>query len=142
MSGFEVAGVVLGAFPIAVWALEQYREVARRVGFWYEIRLEYQKSSNELKYHHLSFVRNLKQLLLPVVSDDAQLQRLMAEPGGEAWKDPAIIKLLEGRLQDSYALYLEIIGEMRVVMDDLNKELAVDVEGIQKASGQPLVSSS
>ncbi|RYP03945.1 hypothetical protein DL764_004779 [Monosporascus ibericus] len=133
MSGFEIAGVVLGAFPIAILGLEKYREVAKRFGFWHQIRLEYQKTSNELKFHKLSFVRNLKQLLLPLVVDDADVQKLISDPGGKAWKDDAVAKALEGRLQESHGLYLEIMGEMERVMGELNKELAVDVEGVQKA---------
>ncbi|KAK3367735.1 hypothetical protein B0H63DRAFT_489708 [Podospora didyma] len=131
MSGIEVAGIVLGAFPVAIWALEQYRDVARVMGFWYEIRLEYQRSSNELKFHRLSFLRNLKQLLLPLMPDDAQLQRLISNPGGDAWKEPKIQNALEARLQDSYSLYLEILGEMQRVMQDLNHELAMDSEAVQ-----------
>ncbi|KAK0644433.1 hypothetical protein B0T16DRAFT_332564 [Cercophora newfieldiana] len=131
MSGIEVAGLVLGAFPVAIWALERYRDVARVMGFWYEIRLEYQRSSNELKFHRLSFVRNLKQLLLPIVSDDSQLKRLIDDPGGDAWKDPAIQTALQTRLQDSYGLYLDILHEMERVMHDLNKELATDSDKVQ-----------
>jgi hypothetical protein len=73
MSGIEVAGLVLGAFPIAIWGLEHYCDVARRMGFWYEIRSNYQRTSNELKFHYLSFERNLEQLLYPLVADEGQL---------------------------------------------------------------------
>jgi len=131
MSGIEVAGLVLGAFPVAIWALEQYRDAARVMGFWYEIRLEYQRSSSELKFHQLTFIRNLKRLLLPLVPDDAQLQLLISEPGGFAWKDPGIRKALEARLNDSYEMYLEILGEMQRIMRELNQELAVDSEPVQ-----------
>ncbi|KAK0616330.1 hypothetical protein B0T14DRAFT_245057 [Immersiella caudata] len=131
MSGIEVAGIVLGTFPVAIWALERYREAARVMGFWYEIRLEYQRSSNELKFHRLSFIRNLKQLLLPIVPDDTQLHRLIGDPGGEAWQDPAIQRALEARLQDSYDIYLEILSEMQRVMSDLNQELAIDNDAAQ-----------
>ncbi|KAI8635552.1 hypothetical protein F5Y19DRAFT_408285 [Xylariaceae sp. FL1651] len=131
MSGIEVAGLVLGAFPVAIWALEQYRDVARRMGFWYEIRSEYQRSNNELKFHRLSFERNLEQLLFPIVSDESQLQDLIAEPGGPGWHNPAIQQALEKRLQKSYQLYLEILDEMRQAMQELNKELSVDNTQLQ-----------
>ena len=41
MSGFEVAGVVLGAFPVAIAAIDGYRRVALKVQAWKEIRLTY-----------------------------------------------------------------------------------------------------
>lgn len=142
MSGIEVAGLVLGAFPLAILALEQYRDVARRMGFWYEIRLEYQRSSSELKFHRLSFLRNLKQLLMPLVADDAQLQRLIADPGGAAWKDSAIDQALKTRLQDSYGLYLEILDEMQRAMRELKDDLAVDNSGVQVKMTEQKVGSS
>ncbi|KAI8956284.1 hypothetical protein F4801DRAFT_573809 [Xylaria longipes] len=131
MSGIKVASLVLGAFPIAIWGLERYRGVARRMGFWYEIRSEYQRCSNELKFHRLGFERNLEQLLFPLVADEGQLQDLIAKPGGPGWNDPAIQRALEKRLQNSYHLYLEILWEMQQTMQKLSKELSVDNIDIQ-----------
>lgn len=131
MSGFEIAGVVLGAFPIAIIALEKYREVAKLWGFWWEIRSEYQKCSSEVKFHRLGFTRNLKQLLLPMVSDKAQILRLLAEPGGKEWKEQSIAQQLEDRLQDSYELYFEIIQQLQRAMEELQEVLAVDKTNVQ-----------
>jgi hypothetical protein len=131
MSGFEIAGVVLGAFPIAIVALEKYREVAKLWGFWWEIRSEYQKCSSEVKFHRLGFTRNLKQLLLPMVSDKAQVLRLLADPGGKDWREPNIAQQLEDRLQDSYELYFEIIQQLQRAMEELHEVLAVDKTDVQ-----------
>jgi hypothetical protein len=139
MSGFEIAGIVLGAFPLALEALENYRNVARTFGFWWEIRYEYQKCSSELKYHRLAFGRNLKLLLLPLVEDDGQIRQLLADPGGEGWKEPHVAKHLEGRLHDSYEIYLEIVSEMQRTMEKLNDELSVDKKGFQEKVTQSKV---
>ncbi|KAK6851946.1 hypothetical protein PG995_012071 [Apiospora arundinis] len=135
MSGIELAGLVLGAFPIALWGLEQYRDVAKQMGFWFQIRSEYQRSAEELAYHRLSFESNLKLLLLPVVDDDDLLEDMMSEPGGPAWKNAAIQKALEKRLQKSYTLYLAILADMERVMKDLSKELATENEHVQAKVG-------
>jgi hypothetical protein len=132
MSGFEVAGVVLGAFPIAILALEKYQEVATRLGLFYKIRLEYKKCRDEVEFHHLTFKRHLKQLLLPLVADDDRIGDLLANPGGESWKEPSIAALLEKRLQESYNLYLEYIKGMGRVMEDINRELAIESDTIQE----------
>ncbi|KAF2730966.1 hypothetical protein EJ04DRAFT_443922 [Polyplosphaeria fusca] len=131
MSGFEIAGVVLGAFPIAIEALDKYRELARMWGFWWEIRSAYQTCSLEVKFHRLSFRRNLQQLLLPMVADQEQIKRLLADPGGEEWHRDTVEQQLIDRLQDSYELYLEIIKQLQRTMQDLNTELAVDKAGVQ-----------
>ncbi|KAK8109060.1 hypothetical protein PG984_014861 [Apiospora sp. TS-2023a] len=134
MSGIEVAGVVLGAFPLAIWALERYQGVAKQMGFWYEIRSEYQRNSNALKFHRLLFERNLEQLLLPLVGNDDRLQDMISKPGGPVWKDAEIQKALETRLQKSYALYIAILGDMDRAMKELNQELAVEDTYVQSRS--------
>jgi len=135
MSGIELAGLVLGAFPIALWGLEQYRDVSKQMGFWFQIRSEYQRSTEELAYHRLSFEANLKLLLLPIVDDDVQLEDMLNEPGGQAWKNAAIQKALEKRLQKSYDLYLTTLRDMERVMKELSKELAIENEHVQSRVG-------
>lgn len=131
MSGIEVAGLVLGAFPIATALLEKYRDVAGHVNSWYKIRSEYQRSNYDLEFHRLSFEENLKQLLFPLVGDDGQLQDLIEKPGGPVWNDPALQRALENRLQKSYRVYMEILDEMQQTMQELNKELSVDNAQLQ-----------
>lgn len=131
MSGFEVAGIVLGAIPIAIEALDRYREVGKRLGFWYKIRFEYQKCSDHLTFFRVAYRRHLKFLLLPLVVDDDKVEELLANPGGEGWKDPAVADLLEIRLAESYELYLRHMTAIAEVMEKLNHELAVDQDSVQ-----------
>ncbi|PSN68573.1 hypothetical protein BS50DRAFT_571825 [Corynespora cassiicola Philippines] len=132
MSGFEIAGIVLGAFPIAIEALNKYREVARIAGFWWEIRLEFEKCRSEIRYHLLNFKRNLKQVLLPMVADESQIHQLISEPGGDLWREPSVEQQLKARLQDSYDLYLEAIQQLQSTLECINDELAFDEADIQK----------
>ncbi|KAK8076172.1 hypothetical protein PG994_003444, partial [Apiospora phragmitis] len=124
-----------GAFPVALWGLEQYRDVAKRMGFWFQIRSDYQQSIQDLTYHRLSFEGNLKLLLLPLVDDDAKLEHMMVEPGGSTWKNVAIQEALEKRLQKSYASYLAILADMERVLEELNKELAIENDHVQSRVG-------
>jgi len=140
MSGFEIAGVVLGAFPIAISALDKYREVATRFGLFFRIQLEYKKWRDDLELHQLLFTRHLKLLLLPLVADDDKIKVLLAAPGGDSWRDPSVSSLLEQRLRDSYGLYFEYIKGIKRVMDEINRELAIDSSSVQerlKASAKP-----
>jgi len=132
MSGFEVAGVVLGAFPIAITALDKYREVATRLGLFFKIQLEYKKWRDDLEFHQLLFTRHLTQLLLPLVADDDKIKVLLAAPGSDSWRDPWIAGLLRKRLRKSYELYFEYIKGIKRVMDEINRELAVDSSSVQE----------
>ncbi|KAJ4855290.1 uncharacterized protein T069G_10848 [Trichoderma breve] len=95
------------------------------------MKLEYRKCSNELKLQQLTFVRHLKQLLLPLVVDNEKVQELIDKPAGEAWRDASMVELLEKRLGDSYELYQECISGMNHVMDKLYHELALNDEFVQ-----------
>lgn len=138
MSGFEVAGIVLGAFPLAITALDKYREVATRLGLFYKIRLEYKKCRDALEFHQLTFTRHLRQLLLPLVVDDDRIAVLLADPGGDSWRDQAVAGLLRKRLQDSFALYVGYIEGMESVMKRVNRELAADSDAVQERVNAPV----
>jgi hypothetical protein len=132
MSGFEVAGVVLGAFPIAITMLEKYREVSTRIGLFYKIRLEYKKWRDDLEFHQLLFTRQLRQLLLPLVVEGDRIDALLAAPGSDDWRDLRIAVLLMERLGASYRLYCEFINGMNSVVKEINTELSIDGVAIQK----------
>ncbi|KAF5005212.1 hypothetical protein FDECE_8333 [Fusarium decemcellulare] len=131
MSGFEVAGIVLGAFPLAIAALEKYQEVAERLNLFYAIRSEYKRCHDELGFHQLMFKTNLKRLVLPLAVDDDKIEKLLADPGGAGWKETSIDDHLKKRMKDSYVLYFQYVKEMGAIMDNLKQELALDCQNVQ-----------
>jgi len=137
MSGVEVAGFVLAAFPLAISALEHYRQTAETLGVFWKIRREYKTWTHSLDICRLAFEQNLEEFLLPLITDEDELQRLIAEPDGVEWKNPELEKRLRQRLPRSYNLYLESIDRIKDVMNDLKHEL-----GIDKASFQTKVSEN
>ncbi|KLU85048.1 hypothetical protein MAPG_04080 [Magnaporthiopsis poae ATCC 64411] len=142
MSGFEIAGVVLGAFPIAVSALDGYRRVARKAKLYVTIRAEHTKCEKELKFHELALKRHLRQLLLPIVSDNDRVSLLLAHPAGEGWKDARISRCLEERLGDSYETYLGYVVCMGETLEKLKTALAFDCDAVQEKLDTPAVSAS
>jgi len=131
MSGVEVAGFLLAAFPLAISALEHYRETAETLGVFWKIRREYKTWTHNLNICKLAFEQNLEEFLLPLIADEDELQRLIAEPDGAEWKNPELEKRLRKRLPKSYDLYLESIDRIKDVMNDLNHELGIDNASFQ-----------
>lgn len=131
MPGFEVVGIVLGAFPLALHLLDDYREMAKRAGLWYRIRLEYTKCRNDVQFQRVAFSSHLRQLVLPLLVDDIKAGQLLSDPGGTSWQEPSIDSLLRDRLGQTYDLYLSYITGMEEVMTELNKELSTDSTPIQ-----------
>ena len=135
MTGFEIASAIPGALPVLTSTLKHCRDVTKVIGFWWEIHLEYQKCSNDMKYHHLRYKRNLKQLLLPSVAKDDKIARLIAEPSNDEWKDPDTAQQLEIRRQNSHELYLEIMQQMDGAIAKLYNLLVQFLEEAQGIQG-------
>lgn len=143
MSGLEVAGLALGAFPIAIEILGKYREVARRLGFWYKIAAEHKKCDSQLKFHKLLYVSNLKKLLLPLAGlDDTHIDEMLQNPGGKCWSEARTAEYLEKRLGDSHEIYLQCMAEFKEWLQAMNHHLAFDVASKQSSrESTPSVSS-
>ena len=125
MSGDEVAGLLLGSFPLLISALEHYRETAEVLEDWWQIKAEYKKCKNEIKVQELAFENNLEHFLLPLVVSDDEIQSLLGEPGGRQWKDPTLEDKLKSRLPKSYDVFLDTIYDIQATMDRLRDELGV-----------------
>lgn len=124
MSGLEVAGLVLGAIPIALEVLDRYKEVSRQLGFWRKISEKHKDCDATLKFHRLVYIENLRRLLLPMVLDDAQIDELISDPEAEAWRDAETAELLRKRLGDSYEIYIHCIRGFKATADAMNRELS------------------
>jgi hypothetical protein len=123
MSGIEIAGLVLGAFPVLLYSLESYRKSAEGLTEWWRIQRTVKKCRQDLQYHRILFEGNLERFLLPLVVNDDELQTLMADPAGEGWEDPELEVRLKQRLPKSYDLFIDIMEGIQELVESLKKEL-------------------
>ncbi|KAK3338726.1 LOW QUALITY PROTEIN: hypothetical protein B0H65DRAFT_511117 [Neurospora tetraspora] len=141
MSGLEIAGLVLGALPLAIEVLDRYGEVARRIDVFFKIRTEYQEWRRQLKYNNLLYERNLKELLLPLMIDDEtekdKIPELIKDPFGSWWTEPKTARLLQERLDDGYEVYMDCIQVIKQVMEDIVHELALGHSSVQSKITTP-----
>jgi hypothetical protein len=137
MSGLEVAGILLGVFPLIISSLEHWRDAAKVGGFFWRVRKEYTKCRSDVQFHEIWYKRNLEELLLPIMSDRDEVALLVSDPGGKDWNSKPLQERLENRLQESYGLYIEIIHEMNETAKDLKDELSLDKATIQSKLSLP-----
>ncbi|KAI1204104.1 uncharacterized protein F4807DRAFT_448951 [Annulohypoxylon truncatum] len=124
MSGLEIVGAVLGAFPIAIEALKAVQEVTRCLRIFHEIRPEYTKCKHKLKFYQASFKSHLRQLLRPLVEKDDVMNDLLSNPGGSGWQEKETTDLLQQRLgEEMQQLLIDCIEGINDVLGKLNREL-------------------
>lgn len=131
MSGIEVAGLIFGAFPLIISAMEHGRTVVKVGRLHRRMREEYNNCRSDVKYYQMWYDRNLRTLLQSIVHEQDEVDRLLADPGGASWKEGELQKLLEDRLQDSYSVYVNIMQRLNETMVGLREELCVDSASIQ-----------
>ncbi|CCC13790.1 hypothetical protein SMACR_07299 [Sordaria macrospora] len=141
MSGLEIAGLVLGALPLAIEVLDRYSEVADRIDVFFKIKAEYDEWHRRLEFNYLLFKRNVEELLLPLMVDDItqkdNIPKLMKDPFGSWWTEPEMAHLLQKRLRDGYKVYMGCIQDIEQVMEDIVRELALGHAAVQSKIASP-----
>lgn len=137
MSGIEIAGVLLGAFPLIISGLEHWRDVAKVRGFWRHVRKEHTACVREIQFHAILYKRNLKNLLLPTVGEPSEIDNLLNDPGGPGWQSKPLQERFAGRLLESCDLYMNLVSEMNEVAQELRKELCLDSTAVQNKLALP-----
>jgi hypothetical protein len=67
----------------------------------------------------------MRQLLEPITTE-FELAEMLAGPGGQLWKDEAMVSKLEGKLQESYSAYQSTIADIERIMKKIASKLDLD----------------
>lgn len=131
MSGLEITGVVLAAFPLAISAVEHYHDGLVPLRDYYRYNSILKSFRTHLRVQQDLFEGTMKRLLLEELSTP-QAQALFPGAGQHADREqlntPEIDKKLRNRLGDKYENFMAVVCEMKMVMGRLGKNLDIDIE--------------
>lgn len=142
MSGLELAGVALGAFPVAILMMELFEKAAAATKKYkdYETGLDWVQL--QIETEQVVFDNILRHLLADVVGP-AEVAAMMNDPKGRAWNNTENESKLQARLGTSYALFQRHVVGMWASLDGVGKKLPLDANGkVRILSGPPKVSAS
>ncbi|KAK3948958.1 hypothetical protein QBC32DRAFT_45482 [Pseudoneurospora amorphoporcata] len=130
MSGFEVAGLVLGVLPLAVQALKTYREIMADVK---GVPSDLANLIEDLETEMLR-LRTSCELLLEQIVPFVDIADYLDDPMSPKWEKSAVNNKLRIRLSDSYPKFEEKVRDIRAVGLELEKKLRLRekmLEGIE-----------
>ena len=133
MSGIEVAGLILGAFPLLLSALEKNREAYQVFGDWWKTRKTYRNCSKWVQAEQELFELHLRNFLAPVLADSAILDELLADPYGEQWRSESLADRLKDFLPTNFSSCISVMQDFHENMIALGRELGVDKQAFQRA---------
>jgi hypothetical protein len=139
MSGFEVAGVVLGSIPLIIVALEHYSQGVRdpvldSMRLLTTLQLStirsMQKYEEVFEHLHASFVtiaciyRNTcEELLSPLALSDAQLYQLLEDHEASSWDSPKLNEALRNRLGSNYLPFKSLVKQLNKKLNLFGRKL-------------------
>ncbi|KAK5999132.1 hypothetical protein PT974_01521 [Cladobotryum mycophilum] len=126
MSGIEVAGLVLGAFPILLNCLEYYKKGFEPLEEWWNFRTKFISFIDDIRHQQMKYQDTLTRLLDPIVTDNKTLTELIDDPRNPRWKDGSLTGPLEQRLSSEQDRFFRIIDRMNEIMQSFNKLLQIE----------------
>ena len=132
MSGFEVAGIALGAFTVALSTLNGYRKLAEKARIWSDVKLQYTIWRTELELRQIALDLHLRELLLPAPLDDEKIGQMVGNPSGESWRDDNVSSYLAKRLGSSGQLYYFYLGSIARTLDEAKTMLLLNCQFLQQ----------
>ena len=115
MSGFEVAGFVLGVFPMLITALDRYQTGFGVLQFSRQNNREIDVLRSKVNVEHARLSRLLEMLFEPM---GVEIGNVVEWDITEMMASKVDI-MLEERLLDSYPVFVELMSSIRTCMNDL-----------------------
>ena len=125
MSGFEVAGVVLGSFPILLNCLDYYRQGFEPLEEWWNFRTHFIAFVDDIRHQMMKYNGSMIRLLDPIIVDNDSLTALAHDPTDSRWIDGSLDALLLERLAGEHQRFLRVVQRLEQLLNDLKKLLRI-----------------
>lgn len=126
MSGIEIAGLVLGSFPILLNCLEYYHKGFEPLENYWNFRAYFIAFIDDIRHQMMKYNDNMTRLLDPIIADNESLNALVRNAKDPRWKDGSLDVPLEMRLASEHDRFLRIVERMEEVVESLKKFLRIE----------------
>ncbi|KAI1735504.1 hypothetical protein F4680DRAFT_435475 [Xylaria scruposa] len=122
MSGFEVAGLVLGAVPLLISALEHYGDGLSTLKRWRRYEHELRSLVRNLDTERVKLQNVCEKLLVGIVPE-SQIEAMIKDPLGNLWREEKTQKKIQSRLWEGYGLFEDTIADIKKGVDEMKERI-------------------
>ncbi|KAK6224815.1 hypothetical protein QIS74_03142 [Colletotrichum tabaci] len=127
MSGFEIAGVVLGAFPILCDTAKDLGKVFKKTKWWWQFETSFENFVSTIATQEIAYILVLERLLGPLDITEAEYDSLLGDPKSNLWHESHIQEELRQCLPHSkYAWFMWNLSDLNAAIEELQKLLPID----------------
>lgn len=132
-TGIEVAGLILGSFPLIVNALEHYGEGLEAMQDWARFRTDFNAFLNDFIRQQIFFRQHIEDLLSLVVDSDYDMGCMLDDPHDKRWKSPTLEQKLKMRLpgKREYESYMVTVSAIQTILDKIRKKLSISEDKVR-----------
>ncbi|KAF2661222.1 hypothetical protein K491DRAFT_619878 [Lophiostoma macrostomum CBS 122681] len=129
-TGIEIAGLILGSFPLIVSALEHYGEGLEAMQDWARFRTDFNAFLNDFIRQQIFFRQHIEDLLSTVVDSEYHMGRMLDDSTDEQWKSPVLEHKLKMRLpgKQEYESYMVTVSAIQTILSKIRKKLRIAEE--------------
>ncbi|CAF3628609.1 unnamed protein product [Fusarium graminearum] len=122
MSGFEVAGIVLGGIPLVISALEHYKNGVSLIQRYRRYERELQRLIRNLETEQVK-LQNVCEKLLDGIVSPSLIDKMVENPGGELWSKQETQKAIRTRLWKSWDVFERTLRDIQTATDEMYDKL-------------------
>jgi hypothetical protein len=133
----EVAGLVLGVYPVVILVFEQFKTGAEYFSNWRQFRRQYEGFIRDIEAQQLFLEGTLEDLLCggpdPYLSGSNSKEafhRIVSDRSHTGWSDPKLTENLKARLDNRYDWYIYTIKRIHEIFMELEEVLDIQAVGI------------
>lgn len=125
MSGFEIAGVVLGSFPLLCDSAKEIAGFLRKAKSWWQFETTFETFVSTLTTQEASYTLVLKRLLDPLDISDSEYNSLLRSPQCDLWHELHVQDGLRQRLSSEYRWFMWSLTDLNQAVLDLQELLPI-----------------
>jgi hypothetical protein len=130
MSGFEIVGVVLGAIPLIISAINCYKTTSQKIKFMTKKELLLNRLIQSLEEQKFLLDNEIRLALQGTHLDEEEIIALIARQGLNPFQDPEIADSLKDHLGEAFPLYKKAVSRC----EDNLKAIIANISGLSSAS--------
>ncbi|KAK2045202.1 hypothetical protein LZ31DRAFT_584181 [Colletotrichum somersetense] len=126
MSGFEIAGVVLGAFPILYDTARDLGTVFKRTKSWWRFETSFEEFVSTIATQEVAYIQVLERLFDTLDITDGEYHALLEDPSSTLWHQPHIQEELRRCLsQNKFTWFMSNLSNLNAAIEGLHNLLPI-----------------
>ncbi|KAJ5521106.1 hypothetical protein N7463_001559 [Penicillium fimorum] len=136
VAGVEIAGLVLGAIPLIISALENYENLAAPTKAFIHWKRHLRRLIRELYTIHISYDQAVRLLLKPF-ADLTDQTTMLENPQSELWRKGDVADTLRDKLGPVYSPLILTIDEVSEILVEI--AVCLNIPGSQQVANTPFL---